>query len=43
MVLRIEAGDPAAGEGARAHRLAGLQIGLHDAAEDVARPFVELA
>ena len=39
MVLRIEAGDScdaAPRDGARAHRLAGLQIGLDDAAEDVA-------
>ena len=45
MTLRTEAGDSAVGEDAahiaRADRLAGLQIRLDDAAENLPRPVVE--
>ena len=46
MTLRTEAGDSVMGsmraQVARADRLAGRQIGLDDAPEDVARALVEL-
>jgi hypothetical protein len=35
-------GQAALGQGARSHRLAGVQIALDDAPEDLARPAVEL-
>jgi hypothetical protein len=45
MVLRIEAGaqrDAALGDGARADRLPGLEVGLDDLAEDVPGALIQL-